>query len=445
MSIMEQNNAWLSKAESAKNAHEFAYKARQKEGGLWNFMTWAFFISQVLGGDQFIGAAAAATTDGDPQARKSDGSDDVAKNSGLGQLTSGSRTNAGEEPTAAARQSHATDANAAPDGADGLSNYADLPELNGFGRAPAEQSSAGAVQQAAFEEPASSGPGGGGGSTPADNPSLPGAGGHGPLPDIDLGPIFNPGGLLPGIGDGLSDVIDSLVDNAVLPLTDTVADLVQTLTGTIDGVLKPLTGVVDDLVGSIDGLLDNAVAPLTGALDTIVEGTVSPLLANVDDLIESLGDGLGEAAAPLTGTIDDVVETLGSTIGSAAPALTGLVDGLTGGLGGQGEDNGGPLQDAVGSSGQIVFKALPVAGDLGLDGLFSGGGYTDYNLALRADGGPTSHGLASTSGSSTLLDHLLPGGNDPGQSFDDDQMRNVGLPSVLDEIALRGLGDGIAA
>ena len=425
---MEQTSAWPSKAESAKSAHEFAHKARQKEGGLWNFLTWAFFVSQALAADQFIGAAAAAATDGDSQARKGDGSDDVTKNSGLGQLTSGSRTNAGEEPTAAARQSHAADANAAPDGADGLSNYADLPELNRFGRAPAEQSSVGAVQQAAFEEPASNGPGGDSGSTP-----LPGAGGHGPLPDIDLGPIFNPGGLLPGIGDGLSEVIDSLANNAVLPLTDTVADLVQTLTGTIDGAMKPLTGVVDDLAGSIDGLLDNAVAPLTGALETIVEGTV------------------GEAAAPLAGTIDEVVETLGSTIGSAAPALTGLVDGLTGGLGGQGEDNGGPFQDAVGSSGQIVFKALPavadLGGDLGLDSLFSGGRYTDYNLALRADAtdSASSQGVGSTGGSSTLLDHLLPGGNDPGHHLDDDQMRNVGLPSVLDEIALRGLGDGIAA
>ena len=440
MSIVEQNNAWLGKAESAKNAHEFARKARQKEGGLWNFMTWAFFISQVLGGDQFIGGAAAATAEGDPQGRKGDGSDDVAKNSGLGQPTGTPRSDAGEDARGAAGQGHATNSNAAADGPDGLSKYAGLPDQGRVDRASAEQSGAGAVQQAAYEQ--SNGPGGDGGSTP-----LPGDGGYGPLPDIDLGPIFNPGGLLPGIGDGLSDVIDSLVDNAVLPLTDTVADLVQTLTGTIDGVLKPLTGVVDDLVGSIDGLLDNAVAPLTGALDTIVEGTVSPLLANVDDLIESLGHGLGEAAAPLTGTIDDVVETLGSTIGSAAPALTGLVDGLTGALGGQGEDNGGPLQDAVGSSGQIVFKALPIVGDLSLDGLFSGGGYTDYNLALRADASvsASSQGLASTGGSSTLLDHLLPGSSDPGHHLDDDQMRNVGLPSVLDEIALRGLGDGIAA
>jgi len=436
MSIMEQNSAWPSKTEAARDAHEFSHKARQKEGGLWNFMTWAFFISQVVAGDQFIGAAAAAATDGDPQARKGDGPDDVTKNPGLGQLTSGSRTNAGEEPAAAAGQSHASDANAAPDGSDGLSNYADLPELNGFGRAPAEQSGAGAVQQAAFEESASNGPVSGGGSTPADNPSLPDGGGHGPLPDIDLGPIVNPGVLLPGIGGGVSDVIDGLVDNAVLPLTYTVADLVETLTGTIDGVLQPLTGVVDDLVGSVDGLLDNAVAPLTGALDTIVEGTVSPLL-----------EGLGEVTAPLTGTIDDVAETLGSTIGAAAPALTGLVDGLTGGLSGQGADNGGPLQDAVASAGEIVFKTLPVAGDLGLDSLFSEGGYTDYNLALRSDAADSapSHGLASSGGSSTLLEHILTGSNDAGHQFDDDQARNVGLPSILDEIALRGLGDGISA
>jgi hypothetical protein len=140
------------------------------------------------------------------------------------------------------------------------------------------------------------------------------------------------------------------------------------------------------------------------------------------------------------------VETLGSTVGAAAPALTGLVGGLTGGLDGQGEDNGGPLQDAVASSGQIVFKALPIAGDLGLDSLFSGGGYTDYNLALRSDAAdaPVSHGLASTGGSSTLLDHILPASNDPGHQLDDDQARPLALPSVLDEIALRGLGDGIA-
>ena len=36
MSIMEQSRTWPSKAEAAKNAHEFAHKARQKEGGLWN-------------------------------------------------------------------------------------------------------------------------------------------------------------------------------------------------------------------------------------------------------------------------------------------------------------------------------------------------------------------------------------------------------------------------
>jgi len=405
------------------------------EGGLWNFLTWAFFISQTLGGDQFIGAAAAATAEGDPQGRKSDGSDDVTKNSGLGHPT-GTRTDAGEEAPGAVGQSHATNSNDPADGPDSLSKYADLPELSAVGRAPAEQSSAGAVQQAAYEEFAANGPDGGG-STLADNLPRPGASGHGPLPGIDVGPIFDPGGLLPGIGDGVSDVIDTLVDNAVLPLTDTIADLVQTLAGT-----------VDDLVGSIDGLLDNAVAPLTDALDTIVEGTVSPLLANVDDLAESLGDGLGEVAAPLTATIDEVVETLGSSVG-AAPALTGLVGGLTGGLADQGDDNGRPLQDAVASSGQIVFKALPVVGDPGLDSLFSGGGYTDYNLALRADAADSasSQSLAGASGSSTLLDHLLTGSNDPGHQFDDDQgvVRNVGLPSVLDEIALRGLGDGIAA
>jgi hypothetical protein len=160
MSSMEQNRAWPSKAESARNAHEAAQKARQKEGGLWNFLTWAFFISQTLGGDQFIGAAAAATAEGDPQARKGDGSDEVAKNPGFGQPT-GTRTDAGEEAPGAAGQSHAT--------------YADLPELSAVGRAPAEQSSAGAVQQAAYEDAESNGPGGGGGSTPADNPSLPGA------------------------------------------------------------------------------------------------------------------------------------------------------------------------------------------------------------------------------------------------------------------------------
>ena len=298
------------------------------------------------------------------------------------------------------------------------------------------------MQQAADYAPQSNGPGGDGGGTP-----LPSGGTQGPLPGIDAGPIFDPGGLLPGIGGGVSDVVDGLVDNAVLPLAETVAELVHTLTGTIDGILTPLSGTIDDLVGSIDGLLDNAVAPLTGALDTIVEGTVSPLLANVDDLIESLGDGLGEVAAPLTGTIDGVVETLGSTIGSAAPALTDLVDGLTGGLGGRGEDNGGPLLDAVASSGQIVFKALPVGGDPGLDSLFSGGGYTDYNLALRSDAADSapSHGVANAGGSSTLLDHILTGSNGPGHQLDDDQARNVELPSVLDEIALRGLGDGITA
>ena len=70
--------------------------------------------------------------------------------------------------------------------------------------------------------------------------------------------------------------------------------------------------------------------------------------------------------APVTDIVGDpLAALLGLGSGGGAPIITT------------------PVVSA--SSGSIDFEGAPAAGSLPLDDLFSGGGYTDYNLALHGD------------------------------------------------------------
>jgi hypothetical protein len=99
----------------------------------------------------------------------------------------------------------------------------------------------------------------------------------------------------------------------------------------------------------------------------------------------------------------------------------------------------------VASSGSIDFEAGPAAGSLALDDLFSGGGYSDYNLTLQADVSVGAHpapgGILPGLDIAAELNALI-GGNGPTENGPDAQgnAHHIGLPSLFGDTGLHWLG-----
>lgn len=161
---------------------------------------------------------------------------------------------------------------------------------------------------------------------------------------------------------------------------------------TLESVVDPLVDVVGGVVGGVVDLLDplvDGVAPVLGGvidlLDPVVDGVVAPLLGNVQQI-----------AAPVLGLVDDIAGDLLEPVTQAAAPVLGLVNDLTGdllgdgplsallGLGSETAESISTAPIAAGSS-SLDFQQAPAAAASLLDELFSGGRYTDYNLALQAD------------------------------------------------------------
>jgi hypothetical protein len=102
---------------------------------------------------------------------------------------------------------------------------------------------------------------------------------------------------------------------------------------------------------------------------------------------------------------------------------------------------------AVASPGSIVFQDAPAAGSAAPDDLFAGGGYTDYNLALQ-----TGISLSLPSPGAILLDtaaqaeeslSAITANATSSEQGGQGNAQPIAIPSVLEEMGLRGLGDGL--
>jgi len=87
-----------------------------------------------------------------------------------------------------------------------------------------------------------------------------------------------------------------------------------------------------------------------------------------------------------------------------------------------------------------VLPELPLIGSLGVNDLFSGGSHTSYSLALD-----TGASLAQPQSTSTSLIDAIFGDEHGNSGPSDDHHSTPGLasilPSALEELHLRGLGD----
>lgn len=331
-----------------------ARTALPREKGLWNFLTWSFFLSQILVAEQFIGTAARAADGVEPAASPE-----------------GSPTQATPESAQPLADVHAQGAGEQTLGA-GAATQEATPSLH----LPADPAGQGMHAEAEFARVAADGADaapsvGVGGLSLVSAEGLLGEGLNIPL-STDLGLNLDLGGVLGGVGDGLS--------------------------GLLGGVLEP-----------------------------VVEGVVAPVVDLVDDVLGTLVPVVGQVLAPVTGLVGGVVQTLDPVTGLLGKLVHSLVPNVA--------------PDVVASGGSLSFA--PVIPDLGLDDLFAGGSHTDLGLALQST---AASGMSSGGAAASLLDHLVGGAHAdsaPDQGHSDGSGQNITLPSILDEIALRGLGDGI--
>jgi len=379
--------------------------ARSRERGLWSFLTWSFFLSQILAAQQFIGSGAYAAENAADTTASGDGS--------LADAVTGphSAPIIGDGP-AADEPGVAEQSDAAPSGIAGdvlrLPPDANLQQELGLSLEPIDRASPTAA------------------SVPPELVTLAAAApalqvaATGESPDLDV-----PGALDPILGP--------VLDGIVSPVLGTVGDLV----GTLNPVLEPVLGTVGGVVDTLESVLDPVVSPvlatvgdLAGTLDPVLDQVAAPLLDTVGDLVSPLQPVIEPLAAPVLGSLAEVTSEIGPL-----PSLAGLGLESVAGASGAG--------DLLASGGSVVLQELPVISSIALDNLFVGGSYSDYNLELQS----TSQNATTVSESAMDIDAAIQDdqtGIALDQSDAQTQSPIIALPSILDEIALRGLGDGIS-
>lgn len=320
-----------------------------KERALWNFLTWSFFLAQVLAAEQFIGARANAAESPDLKA---------------------------PESTAALAASDLQSL-AVPDGTigavddvrSGLSGglddvFGQSVKLGDFGGSAIDIDYAALAQREDFSQSISAGGYGGtdagpslSGDTPVDLvvdvvvPDILEVIGDvtGPLLETVEDIVATLTGIVGGITDPLLDTVGNIVhvvDDLLEPVTDLVADLTQPLGDVVHDVLTPVTallGNADDLGSTAQGVLASAgqltlpILELAGLDDIFNDGRYTDygieLHTNATALTEAIADVTASAASTATEAVDHVVESAMRPLDDAGRHLAHLLDDLgAGGL-----------------------------------------------------------------------------------------------------------------
>ena len=395
--------------------HNLTSAAPQRERGLWTFLTWSFFLSQLLAAQQLIGTAANTAEAAEETSQSTQSSNAQSARVASATVEGGSLAPEANEfedddtalahiglafppfdrPTGPNSGHHiGPSPEASPDAAYGVRPLAaaDLVTL------PATQGEPGFTSVPSTASPTAQDPGG---------PRL-------------LDPILDP------IEDVVEDVVgllDPVIDDILSPVGDTVDDVIAALAPLTDAVLD-LTGDVVGDVGDVTGALApvvEAVGEVVETLEPVVEQVVAPAVAVVGDA--------GEALAPVVEAVAAPVGEIAETLSPVAPSATE------------------PVVDVVASSGSVLLEGLPAVSSL--DDLFSGGGYTQYGLELQVslEGGELSalpdasiEVSAQPSQTDVALQTDLDGANSVAGSVQTLGM-NILPPSPLEGLGLRGVGD----
>ena len=420
--------------------------AERREKGLWSFLTWSFFLSQVATMEQASAAAAQAGGAGDEVGSIGDPAAGQAARNAFLPIEPAMLAEIQEAAPQATTQGVAQEATApaavlagAPGETAGVT--AQYPPEDS---SAARQTSAAPSPEAAAQSLIAAGPDLDGGA--------PGASGEVHVPSTgpaDVGPVIGP--VLGSVGDVVGDVVqvvDTVLEQVIAPVLgsvgDVLGDVVHALDPVLEQVVAPVLGIAGDVLGDVvhmlDPVLEQVVAPVLGTAGDVLGDVVHVL----DPLVE-------QVVAPVLGiagdVVGDVVHALDPVIEQVAAPVADVLSGPLGSLLGLDSDGGSPiiLASVVASSGSIDFEAGPAAGSLALDDLFSGGGYSDYNLTLQAEVSVGAHpapgGILPDLDIAAELNALI-GGNGPTENGPDAQgnAHHIGLPSLLGDTGLHWLG-----
>jgi hypothetical protein len=247
-----------------------------KERALWNFLTWSFFISQVLAAEQFIGA----------QAKAAEGLDLKASDPTAAVATLPLESLSVVDGTGSATE----DVRSSPVGSlDDV--FAPPLKLGTFDGSVIDLDS---IAEARADDVAQSISVSAYGAAALSNPSSDTPGGLTPDPDLVIDVV-------------VPDVLD-VIGDVTSPLLNTVEDIVATLTGIVGSITDPLLGAVGGVVHALDDLVPDVLAPVT----SLVADLTHPL--DLDNALALPGELLGGAASPVTDTVQDVVGTAGQLV-----------------------------------------------------------------------------------------------------------------------------------
>lgn len=234
----------------------------QRERGLWSFLTWSFFLSQLAVGNAFAAGAAQAGSGIDVNAPGNATNSESAGTAPAG--VPDFRVLAAAEPQSPVTPNSAAQSQSSAASEGGKAGGIEHLDMT---------SDAGLAAHAAWAL----------GSAAEMSPAVGNEGGE-PSPDALAGVALDV--EPPAV---LADVLS--------PALGTVDDLLDGLGPTLDGLLVPVVETVDDLASVLGPTLDHTLSSIETLADGIVDG-LQPTLDSLFAPIDGLAEGVSELIEP---------------------------------------------------------------------------------------------------------------------------------------------------
>jgi len=316
----------------------------QRERGLWSFLTWSFFLSQLAVGNAFAGGAAQAATGIDANAPGNTASTGIPTTSALAPpdfRAFGGEDRPSEVLPVAAGQAHT---NASVIG----------PEFGSIERVDlADDATISTARPFATQGGGASG----GGAIQSDA-----------LPDVNPGVVLTPIVELPPV-----IVSPPVLGDLLPPILATVDDLVDSLGPTLDGLIVPVVETIEDLAGILGPTLDQVLSPIetlvasaTDAVVPVIESVLAPVedvVEGVSELLEPIigGDGpIVALAAPVIGGVESILSPVETLVADATNAVVPVIEAVLAPVENVVEGVSELLEPIIGGDGPIVALATPV-------------------------------------------------------------------------------------
>lgn len=338
--MLDQGRTRSASRTDAREAAARPPSARQRERGLWSFLTWSFFISHVVAAQQAAAAGAMAAE------APSDGLNTAEQRAEV-PFSAAALEQPGFDPAeiqhAAGPQVQQVEP-AAP-------TFLALED-----QAPAP-SDAGALEHSAFDDAVHATPRGQtavadvvGKSSPAEAAAPPVA--------TELGQVLEQ--VLDPVTHVVGGVLDGVVDPLLTPLTGLVGDVVEDLTPVLDQVLDPVTGAVSSVVHVVTDLVDPLLTPVGGLAGDVVEA----LVPAIDQVISPVADLTGSVIELTEPVLDPVIAPTAAVLEELLQTLDPVIDPVTGIAAGAGALLGEAIEPATALVGDAVEPLVPVVNDL---------------------------------------------------------------------------------